>query len=67
MEEPSGLSIASVNVSKDPITRGSDQEVSMAVVDNNSADAPAAGVDVMLLTVFHECKRDGEYLYTNYR
>ncbi|HZC49452.1 MAG TPA: hypothetical protein VE244_10370 [Nitrososphaeraceae archaeon] len=46
-EVPPGLSIASVNVSQDPITRGSDQEVSVAVVDN-SADAPADGVDVML-------------------
>jgi hypothetical protein len=46
-EVPSGLSIASVNVSQDPITHGSNQEVSVAVVDN-SADAPADGVDVML-------------------
>ena len=46
-EVPPGLSIASVNVSQDPITRGSDQEVSVTVVDN-SADAPADGVDVML-------------------
>jgi len=46
-EVPSGLSIASVNVSQDPITHGSNQEVSVAVVDN-SADASADGVDVML-------------------
>jgi hypothetical protein len=46
-EVPSGLSIASVNVSQDPITYGSNQEVSVAVVDN-SADASADGVDVML-------------------
>jgi hypothetical protein len=42
MQVPSGLSIASVNVSQDPITSGSDQEVSVAVVDNSAADAPAA-------------------------
>jgi hypothetical protein len=47
IEVPSGLSIASVNVSQDPITHGSNQEVSVAVVDN-SADASADGVDVML-------------------
>ena len=47
MGAPSGLSIASVNISQDPITRGSDQEVSVVVADN-SADAPAAGIDVML-------------------
>ena len=46
-EVPSGLSIASVNVSQDPITYGSNQEVSVAVVDN-SADASADGVGVML-------------------
>jgi 5-hydroxyisourate hydrolase-like protein (transthyretin family) len=46
-EVPSGLSITSVNVSQDLITHGSNQEVSVAVVDN-SADAPADGVDVML-------------------
>jgi hypothetical protein len=47
IEEPSGLSIASVNISQNPITRGSDQEVSVAVIDN-SANAPAAGVEVVL-------------------
>jgi hypothetical protein len=46
-EVPSGLSITSVNVSQDLITHGSNQEVSVAVVDN-SADASADGVDVML-------------------
>jgi hypothetical protein len=49
MQVPSDLSIASVDVSQNPITRGNDQEVSVAVVDNNSADdVLAAGIDVML-------------------
>jgi hypothetical protein len=64
MQVTSGLSITSVIVSQNPITCGSDQEVSVAVVDNNSADdAPAAGIDVML-TVFFASGMD---IYTNYR
>jgi hypothetical protein len=51
MEESAGLSIASVNVSQDPIILGSDQEVSIAVVDN-SAGAPADSVDVMLIVSY---------------
>ena len=47
MEETAGLSIISVNVSQDPIILGSDQEVSIAVVDNSSS-VPAASVDVLL-------------------
>jgi 5-hydroxyisourate hydrolase-like protein (transthyretin family) len=39
--------MASIKVSQDPITRVSDQEVSVAVVDN-SANTPKAGIDVML-------------------
>jgi hypothetical protein len=51
MEEPAGLSIASVNVSQDPIILGSDQEVLIAIVDN-SAGAPAESVEVMLIVSY---------------
>jgi hypothetical protein len=47
MEGPLGLLIASVNVPQDPIIIGTDQEVSVHVVDN-SANTLGAGVDVML-------------------
>jgi 5-hydroxyisourate hydrolase-like protein (transthyretin family) len=47
VEEPLGLLIASVNVPQDPIILGSDQEVSVHVVDN-SANTFRAGVEVML-------------------
>ena len=63
-EVPPGLSIVSVTVSTDPITRGSDQEVSVAVVDNNSADdAPADGIDVML-TVSYASGMERKYAQT---
>jgi hypothetical protein len=47
MEGPLGLLIASVNVPQDPIIIGTDQEVSVHVVDN-SANTLRAGVEVML-------------------
>jgi len=64
-EVPPGLSIVSVTVSTDPITRGSDQEVSVAVVDNNSEDddVPADGIDVML-TVSYASGMERKYTQT---
>ena len=47
MEEPGDLLIASVYVPQDPIILGSDQEVSVHVVDN-SRNTLRAGVEVML-------------------
>jgi hypothetical protein len=47
MEGPLGLLIASVNVPQDPLIIGTDQEVSVHVVDN-SANTLRAGVEVML-------------------
>ena len=47
MEGPLGLLIASVNVPQDPIIIGTDQEVSVHVVDN-SANTLRDGVEVML-------------------
>ena len=47
IEGPLGLMIASVNVPQDPIILGTDQEISVHVVDN-SANTPRAGVEVML-------------------
>jgi hypothetical protein len=64
MQVLSDLSIASVNVSQNPITRGSDQEVFVAVVDNNSADdVPADGIDVML-TVSYASGMERKYTQT---
>ena len=51
MEGPLGLLIASVNVPQDPIIIGTDQEVSVHVVDN-SANTIRAGVEVMLTVSF---------------
>jgi hypothetical protein len=47
IEGPLGLLIASVNVPQDPIILGTDQEISVHVVDN-SANTLRAGVEVML-------------------
>jgi hypothetical protein len=47
MEGPLGLLIASVNVSQDSVILGTDQEISVHVVDN-SANTLRAGVQVML-------------------
>ena len=63
MQVLSDLSIASVNVSQDPITHGSDQEVSVTVVDNSADDAPADGVDVML-TVSYASGMERRYTQT---
>src|SRR5829696_9253037 len=64
MQVLSDLSIASVNVSQNPITRGSDQEVFVAVVDNNSADdITADGIDVML-TVSYASGMERKYTQT---
>jgi 5-hydroxyisourate hydrolase-like protein (transthyretin family) len=47
IEGPLGLLIASINVPQDPIILGTDQEISVHVVDN-SANTLRAGVEVML-------------------
>jgi hypothetical protein len=47
MEGPLGLMIGSINVPQDPIILGTDQDISVHVVDN-SANTLRAGVEVML-------------------